>query len=189
MNRRAGFLAALMAAAILMVALRPVPKLVADGQGNQPSGFRIASAAFRSGSLIPGKYTCSGANVSPALAWGGPPAGTKSFVLIVVDPDAPGGTWTHWIVYNLPAQAQRLREGVPKTGQIEGGAMQGTSSFQEIGYGGPCPPPGRPHHYHFKLYALNARLNLRSGATRGEVERSMKGHVLAETELIGLYRR
>jgi Raf kinase inhibitor-like YbhB/YbcL family protein len=187
--RCAGSPAAIIAAAILLALPQPVRRLMAGAQENQHAGFRLASAAFRPGSFIPSKYTCSGANVSPALEWTVPPAGTKSLALIVADPDAPGGTWIHWIVYNLPAHTQRLREGVPKAGQIEGGAMQGTSSFQEVGYGGPCPPPGKPHHYHFRLYALNARLSLESGATRGQVEQSMKGHILAVTELIGLFGR
>jgi Raf kinase inhibitor-like YbhB/YbcL family protein len=177
------------AVSMLLAAFQAVPGRAAGGQPNQQSGFRLASTAFHAGGNIPSKYTCSGANVSPGLTWNAPPAGTQSFALIVFDPDAPGGTWIHWVVYNLPANAQRLEEGMPKTPEIAGGAMQGTSSFEEIGYGGPCPPSGTPHHYHFKLYALNIRLNLKSGATHREVEQSMKGHILAETELIGLYQR
>jgi Raf kinase inhibitor-like YbhB/YbcL family protein len=151
--------------------------------------FQLQSTAFGEGGFIPQKYTCSGENVSPALSWTDVPAGTKSLVLIVSDPDAPSGTWIHWIVYDLPASIRRLPEGLPKAGDIEGGGRQGTSSFQEVGYGGPCPPPGDAHHYHFTLFALNARLGLQAGATREQVDRAMKGRVIAKAELVGLYKR
>jgi Raf kinase inhibitor-like YbhB/YbcL family protein len=151
--------------------------------------FRLESAAFRAGGFIPRKYTCSGDNVSPPFSWTGTPAGTKSFALIVADPDAPSGVWIHWIVYNIQPSARELPQSVPKTGEIKGGARQGTSSFQEVGYGGPCPPPGDAHHYHFMLYALDTRLSLSAGATRDQVDDAMKGHILAKTETVGLYGR
>jgi Raf kinase inhibitor-like YbhB/YbcL family protein len=151
--------------------------------------FQLHTTAFQAGGFIPPKYTCSGDNVSPALSWTGVPGGTKSLVLIVSDPDAPSGTWIHWIVYDLPASARQLPERLPKAGDIEGGGRQGTTSFQEVGYGGPCPPPGDAHHYHFTLYALNARLNLQAGASGEQIDGAMKGHVIAKAELIGLYKR
>ena len=162
-----------------------------SGANKPPQGgqFQLESGAFQAGGFIPRKYTCSGDNVSPALTWRDAPGGTKSLVLIVADPDAPGGTWIHWVIFNLPPDAHRLPEGVPKAGEVAGGARQGTTSFQEVGYGGPCPPPGNAHHYHFKLYALNVQLSLRAGADSDDVDRAMKGHILAETELVGLYKR
>jgi Raf kinase inhibitor-like YbhB/YbcL family protein len=161
----------------------------AAAQKSTRQRFQLESGAFAAGGFIPQKYTCSGDNVSPALSWKNPPNGTQSLVLIVADPDAPSGTWIHWIIYNLPPSSYRLPEGVPKVGEIQGGARQGTTSFQEVGYGGPCPPPGSTHHYHFNLYALNVHLRLPAGATGNEVDRALKGHILGETELVGLYKR
>jgi Raf kinase inhibitor-like YbhB/YbcL family protein len=187
-RRRTGLARITLSAAAAFLAVTYAGSL-AGAQRAAQGQFRLESGAFQAGGFIPKKYTCSGDNVSPALSWKGTPGGTKSLVLIVADPDAPGGTWIHWLLYNLPANSGRLPEGLPKTGEIQGGARQGTSSFQEVGYGGPCPPPGDAHHYHFKLYALNARLTLRAGATRDEVERAMKGHIMAEAELVGLFKR
>ena len=151
----------------------------------------LSTTAFPAGGSIPSKYTCDGADVSPALAWAGTPAGTASYALIADDPDAPAGTWVHWVLFNLPGTSAALPEGVATTDQLAefGGALQGKNDFKRIGYGGPCPPPGRPHRYFFKLYALDVVLPLKAGATKQDVERAMRGHVLAESSLMGTYAR
>jgi Raf kinase inhibitor-like YbhB/YbcL family protein len=151
--------------------------------------MNLSSTSFQDGSRIPAKYTCSGANISPQLAWSAPPAGTVSLALTVTDPDAPRGTWVHWVMYNLPAGTRALPEGLPALGQLPDGALQGRNDFGEIGYGGPCPPPGSPHHYIFTLYALDSKLNLPVGATRAQVEAAMQGHILASGRLVGIYQR
>lgn len=151
----------------------------------------LSSGAFAAGGAIPARHSCDGQNASPALAWSGVPAGTVAYALIVDDPDAPGGTWVHWVLYNLPGTQAALPEAVPTTDRLAGlgGALQGRNDFRRIGYGGPCPPPGRAHRYFFRLFALNAALSLAAGATRQEVERAMAGHVLAEATLMGTYAR
>jgi Raf kinase inhibitor-like YbhB/YbcL family protein len=151
--------------------------------------MNLTSTSFPEGSRIPAKFTCNGAGVSPQLAWSAPPAGTASYALIVTDPDAPGRTFVHWVLYDLPAETRTLPEGLPPQGQLQDGSRQGRNDFGEIGYGGPCPPPGSPHHYVFTLYALDATLNLPVGATRAQVEAVMQGHILARGELIGLFQR
>lgn len=153
------------------------------------SGFRLESSAFREGEPIPRRFTCSGEDTSPALHWTAPPARTRSLVLIVEDPDAPGGVWTHWMVFNLPASARSMPENVPKQGEVPGGGLQGTNSFGHIGYGGPCPPPGKPHRYFFRLYALDTMLSLKAGASRQEVLEAAKGHILAQAHLMGRFGR
>jgi Raf kinase inhibitor-like YbhB/YbcL family protein len=156
----------------------------------EPSGkFTLSSAAFESGGVIPRQFSCEGSDISPALKWNDPPVGTESFALIVDDPDAPAGTWVHWVLYNLPATARELPEAMAKDAELPGGACHGRNDFRRLGYGGPCPPPGPAHHYHFKLYALDRKLDLKPGATKAEVEEAMAGHILAKAELIGLYRR
>lgn len=151
--------------------------------------FQITSPAFSAGGDIPKKFTCDGPDVSPKLAWNEPPAKTQAFALIVDDPDAPAGTWVHWVLFDLPASVRELAEGVVKQEQVPGGAKQGRNSFGNIGYGGPCPPPGKPHRYFFKLYALDANLGLKAGATKVDVERAMKAHILAQAEIMGKYGR
>jgi Raf kinase inhibitor-like YbhB/YbcL family protein len=182
----AGVVKAVLATGLLSVS---ICSILAAAPQSPKGAFQLQSRAFRSGGFIPQKYTCSGENVSPALSWTDVPAGTKSLVLVVSDPDAPSGTWIHWLVYDLPVTLHRLREGLPKSGDIEGGGRQGTTSFQDAGYGGPCPPSGDAHHYHFTLYALNAPLGLQAGATWDQVHHAMKGHIIREAELIGLYKR
>ena len=150
--------------------------------------MRIVSSAFNEGELIPSKYTCDGENVSPPLAWREAPQDTKSFALIMHDPDAPVGDWVHWVVYHLPANPAEIAERVPPKEILGSGAMQGRNSFKKIGYGGPCPPSGT-HRYYFRLYALDAALPLHSGATRADVEKAMKGHILADAALMGKYMR
>ncbi|MBI1954966.1 MAG: YbhB/YbcL family Raf kinase inhibitor-like protein [Acidobacteria bacterium] len=152
-------------------------------------GFTLTTSAFQPGGMIPKKFTCDGPDVSPPLEWDDPPAGTQSFSLIADDPDAPVGTWVHWVIYDLPASVRELPEGVPKDGELAKGARQGRNDFRQIGYGGPCPPRGPAHRYFFKLYALDTKLNLKPGATKAELERAMKSHVLAEAQQMGRYQR
>ncbi|HVP43538.1 MAG TPA: YbhB/YbcL family Raf kinase inhibitor-like protein [Terriglobales bacterium] len=151
--------------------------------------FSLQSSAFKEGADIPRQYTCEGADVSPALAWSEPPSKTQTFALIADDPDAPVGTWVHWVAWNIPATARQLPENVSKTAELAGGGHQGTNDFRKTGYGGPCPPPGKAHRYFFKLYALDAKLELKPGATKKDLEQAMKGHILAETQLMGKYQR
>jgi Raf kinase inhibitor-like YbhB/YbcL family protein len=151
--------------------------------------LQITSAAFSAGETIQKKITCDGPDVSPKLSWNEPPAKAQSFALIMDDPDAPVGTWVHWVLFDLPADTKELSEGVAKQEQLSNGARQGRNDFGKIGYGGPCPPPGKPHRYFFKLYALDSKLNLKAGATKADVERAMKGHALGQAELIGRYGR
>lgn len=148
--------------------------------------LRLTTTAFL-GADIPKKFTCDGQDVSPALAWNDPPTGTETFALIVDDPDAPGGTWVHWVIFDLPGDARELREGMPKDRELPTGARQGRNDFGKIGYNGPCPPKGTVHRYFFKLYALNSKMNLKPGVSKGELERAMKGHTLAQAELIGKF--
>ena len=163
-------------------------KPLAQAKGGTMS-LQIISTAFSAGEAIPKKFTCDGPDVSPKLTWNEPPAKTKSFALIMDDPDAPVGTWVHWVLYDLPADTGELPEGVARQEQLASGARQGRNDFGKIGYGGPCPPPGKPHRYFFKLSALDTKLNLKSGATKADLERAMKGHILAQAELIGRYGR
>ncbi len=151
--------------------------------------MQLSSSAFTEGQPIPAKYTCDDKNVSPPLKWEGVPGGAKSLVLIADDPDAPGGMWVHWVLFDVPAAMSELPEDLPKTQYAPGGARQGLNDFKHLGYGGPCPPPGKPHRYFFKLYALDASLGLKPGATKKEVERAMEKHVLAEGQLMGTYKR
>ena len=153
------------------------------------SSFSIRSTAFSNGGEIPRKFTCSGENVSPALACSDVPAKAHSLALIADDPDAPGGTWTHWVIWNIPAQAASLPEAVPANESLDNGARQGRNDFGRIGYGGPCPPPGRPHRYFFRAYALGDVLDLKPGAGRSELESALKPHVLAQAEWMGLFKR
>jgi Raf kinase inhibitor-like YbhB/YbcL family protein len=151
--------------------------------------FQITTAAFSAGGVIPKRFSCDGSDVSPQLKWKNAPAATESLALIMDDPDAPAGTWVHWVLYNLPPSAKELPEGVEKREQLAIGGQQGRNDFRKIGYGGPCPPAGKPHRYFFKLYALDTKLNLKAGASKADLERAMKGHILEQTELMGLYGR
>jgi Raf kinase inhibitor-like YbhB/YbcL family protein len=150
--------------------------------------FQMTSAAFHNGGQIPKKFACDGQDVSPALSWTDPPAGTKSLALIVDDPDAPAGTWVHWVLYDLPSGTRQLPEGVAKDYELADGARQGHNDFGEIGYNGPCPPRGAMHRYFFKLYALDFKTRLNPGAAKSDVVRAMRGHILAQAEVIGKFR-
>jgi Raf kinase inhibitor-like YbhB/YbcL family protein len=153
------------------------------------TNMQLTSPVFEPGGSIPARYTCDDRDVSPPLKWSGAPAGVKSFALLADDPDAPVGTWVHWVLYDLPPDTTELSENVPKTQSIAGDARQGINDFRRIGYGGPCPPPGKPHRYFFRLYALDVRLGLKPGATRKEVERAMEKHIVGRAELMGTYQR
>ncbi len=148
----------------------------------------LTSTSFRGGE-IPTQFTCDGADTSPELAWAAPPAGTQSIALIVVDRDAPLGSFVHWVLYDLPADKRELTEGLPKQAQLPDGSRQGLNDFDKTGYGGPCPPGKSGHRYVFALYAIDSRLNLPVGSTRREVENALKGHILAHGELIARYQR
>ena len=149
----------------------------------------ISSDAFKAGSNIPVEYTCDGEDCSPALSWDTVPAGTQSIALIVDDPDAPGKTWVHWVIYNIPANTTGLPAAVPKNKTLDDGSLQGKNDFGRIGYNGPCPPPGKPHRYFFKVYALDTTLSLKSGATKSQLEAAMSGHILAQGSMIRKYGR
>jgi Raf kinase inhibitor-like YbhB/YbcL family protein len=151
--------------------------------------MQLTSSAFSEGAAIPAKHTCDSKNVSPPLKWSGVPPGTKSLALIVDDPDAPMGTWVHWVLYDLAPTTSELPEDMPKSQFVAGGARQGLNDFRHLGYGGPCPPPGKPHRYFFKLYALDTVLDLKPGATKKQVETAMEKHILAEGQLMGTYQR
>lgn len=150
--------------------------------------LQLNSTAFGDGDMIPRKYTCDGPDVSPPLSWTGIPEGTRSLALICDDPDAPMGTWVHWVAFNIPPAVDHLPEGIPRQNELPAGGMQGRNDFRRVGYGGPCPPSGT-HRYFFKLYALDAELDLDSKATKADVERAMQGHILAQGQLMGRYKR
>ena len=151
--------------------------------------MQLTSTAFKEGDPIPEQYTGDGKDRSPALKWTGAPNGTKSFALICEDPDAPKKTWTHWVLFNVPADSHELPEGVPADKTVLGGAKQGVNDFGKLGYGGPKPPKGSSHRYYFKLHALDTTLDLPAGATRQQVLDALKGHVVAEGLLMGTYAR
>jgi Raf kinase inhibitor-like YbhB/YbcL family protein len=156
--------------------------------GGAAMALELRSSAFDGGGAIPAKYTCDGAESSPPLSWSGAPAGTKAFALIADDPDAPAGTWVHWVAWNIPAETSALKEGLAKGGQLPDGTRQGMTDFKRAGYGGPCPPSGT-HRYFFKLYALDAPLDLPPSTDKSKLEASMKVHILAQAELMGTYAR
>ena len=151
--------------------------------------FQITTSAFAAGGTIPKKFTCDGPDVSPQLSWKEAPAGTQSFALIMDDPDTPVGSWVHWVLYNLPANLTELHERIEKQGQLASSALQGRNDFHKTGYGGPCPPAGKPHRYYFKLYALDTALTVREGATKAQLLEAMNGHILDEAQLMGTYGR
>lgn len=151
--------------------------------------WKLTSAAFAPGADLPKKFTCDGPDVSPPLTWSDPPAATRSLALIMDDPDAPVGTWVHWVLWDLPGGTRALPEDLPKQEELASGGRQGRNDFRRIGYGGPCPPSGPAHRYFFKLYALDAPLELKPGARKADVERAMAGHILAQAELVGRYKR
>ena len=148
----------------------------------------VSSSAFQPGELIPKKYTCDGEEVSPPIAWSDVPKQTKSIALISDDPDAPRGTWVHWVIFNIPADSKGLPENIQPRSTSPDGSRQGMNDSREIGYGGPCPPSGT-HRYYFKVYALNTTPTLESGATKAQLLKAMEGHILGEGEVMGTYKR
>ena len=150
--------------------------------------LEISSTAFSEGEMIPTRYTCDGPDVSPDLSWSGVPDAARSLALICDDPDAPMGTWVHWVLFNIPSNADGLPAEIPSDDALENGARHGTNDFGRLGYGGPCPPGGT-HRYYFKLYALDTELNLDSGVTKDQLLEAMQGHILAEAQLMGTYKR
>jgi Raf kinase inhibitor-like YbhB/YbcL family protein len=154
--------------------------------------FTLQCPSFKDGEPIPEKFSCDGQDFSPALKWENPPPGTRSFALICDDPDAPVGIWVHWVIYNLPGSVSSLPENVDKkqkvlSGTLQG-AIQGVNSWNRLGYGGPCPPPGSPHRYYFKLYALDIQIT-REGLDKKGLLSAMENHILGETQLMGRYQR
>ena len=151
--------------------------------------LEIQSPPFSPGGEIPVKHTCDGPDVSPALRWTNPPAGTKGFALISDDPDAPGGTWVHWVLYGIPPRLRQLSEGLPAKDTVADIGRQGVNDFRRVGYGGPCPPRGPAHRYFFKLYALDVQITLPPRKTKAELLKAIEGHVLGQAELMGRYQR
>ena len=150
--------------------------------------LKVTSTAFQQGGIIPAQYTCDGADISPPLTWTGGPDGTQSYALIADDPDAPMGTWVHWVAYNIPATATSLPENVAKKESLSDGMVQGINDFKRYGYGGPCPPGGT-HRYFFNVYALDTVLKTGPGLTKKKLLREIEGHILGQGELMGIYSR
>ncbi len=158
-------------------------------QGGAAMALELKSSAFFPDGPIPRHHTCEGEDVSPELKWEGAPAATLSFALIADDPDAPMGTWVHWVLYDIPGDTKGLPEGVPNTATLDDGSRQGMNDSRKFGYGGPCPPPGKPHRYYFKLYALDTKLDLKGKVTKEVLLSAMEGHILVKASLMGTYKR
>lgn len=156
--------------------------------GSKKMAIKLESQAFNYGDFIPSKYTCDGANISPPLKWSGIPEGTKSIALICDDPDAPIGDWVHWVLYNIPPETKELKENFPSEKILKDGSIHGLNDWKKYGYGGPCPPSGI-HRYYFKIFALDIKLDLSPGATKKQLLDAMRGHILAQGELMGKYER
>lgn len=177
-------------AAVMFLCLAAVlyALVIFTAQGD-PITLGISSPAFNPGERIPVLCTCDGTDISPRLSWRGAPAGVKTYALIMDDPDSAGGTFTHWVIFNVPGDAMGLPENVPKDGSLDDGAVQGKNDFGNTGYNGPCPPAGKTHHYTFHLYALDTVLSLNPGASASDVRAAIQGHILARGELMGTYSR
>lgn len=161
-------------------------RVFAAPKGGKP--MEIKSSAFEQGGMIPPKFTCEGNNISPSITWEGAPEGTRSIALIADDPDAPMGTWVHWVYYDIPMKISHLSEGIPQENKPASGGTQGVNDFQNVGYDGPCPPSGT-HRYFFKIYALDTMLNLKPGAGKKELLKAMEGHILGEGALMGRFTK
>lgn len=174
---------------LLLALAAPMITPAPQSKGRNQSMLQLTSTAFQTGSNIPSKFSCDDRNVSPELSWSGAPAGTKSFALLMHDPDAPvAGGYTHWLVYNLPASSAHIPENAPNQDRLPGGGLQGKNDSGTYGYTGPCPPSGT-HRYYFRLYALDLELDPRAGSSKSGLEKAMQGHVLAQAELLGRYKR
>ncbi|ABQ25843.1 YbhB/YbcL family Raf kinase inhibitor-like protein [Geotalea uraniireducens] len=170
-------------ALVILLAGMLMPATVMGKEGRKMGDLKITSPAFTNKGAIPARFTCDGQDLNPALAFDAVPVGTRSLALIVDDPDAPVGTWVHWVVWNIPPQTREIKEN-----SIPNGAVQGLNDWKRNRYGGPCPPSGT-HRYYFKLYALDTTLDLPSSTTKTALERAMEGHILAKGEIMGTYRR
>ncbi len=175
--------------ALMLAAIDLVERAVASGRTEAKMEFTISSPSFTEGGSISKKFTCEGEDVSPQLTWSNSPKGTVTFALLVDDPDAPVGNWSHWAIWNIPGESQGLSEAVPKDPHLANGSVQGTNDFRRIGYNGPCPPAGKPHRYYFRVFALDRKLNVESTAGKRELEAAMKGHILSQAEWMGRYQR
>jgi Raf kinase inhibitor-like YbhB/YbcL family protein len=173
----------------LALALCAASGLARQSGGGVMSALKVSTPAFAPGGEIPAQYTCKGTDQSPPFAWSGAPAKTAAFALIMDDPDAPSGTWVHWVVWNVPSSLNSMPQGVPRTERLDNGAIQGRNSFHKIGYNGPCPPAGATHHYVIRLFALDGNLDLAPGANRSQLDAAMNGHVLAQAEYMGTFHR
>lgn len=190
LQRIAGLALAGMAAGLLLACGTTTSTVESAGmEKGTAMSFSLRSPEWKAGENIPRQFTCDGENVSPPLQWAAAPVGTQSLSLVVEDPDAPGGTFIHWVLYDLRPGTGKLPENVPPSGELADGARQGRNSFGQVGYGGPCPPPGPAHRYFFRLYALNGKTGLNAGASRTDLDRAMRGHVLAQAEWMGRYKR
>jgi len=178
----------MMVAVLLFCSCKESEQADLGAVGGKKMDIKITSSAFEEGGLIPPKYTCDGSDISPPLQWEAVPEGTKSIALISDDPDAPVGTWVHWVLFNLPAETKELAENIPPDSTLPNEARQGTTDFGRIGYGGPCPPSGT-HRYFFKIYALDTEVDLAAGANKPDLLKAMEGHILAQGQLIGKYKR
>lgn len=188
-SKRRGVTAVVLACGIaLLAAIAFTRRESAAARGQARAALHVTSSSFSNGDAIPPQYTCAGSDISPALEWGGSPAATRSFAVVMNDPDAPAD-FTHWLVFNIPATVRGLAQGASERGAMPQGSAEGTNSFGDTGYGGPCPPAGKAHHYLFHVYALDARLDLAQGATRDTVESAIGRHMIAEGQLVGVYRR
>jgi Raf kinase inhibitor-like YbhB/YbcL family protein len=173
---------------LLLFCCKDSPASNSKSEKGEKMEIKITSSAFKEGGMIPARYTCDGADISPPLQWEAVPQTTESIALISDDPDAPVGTWVHWVIFNIPAETTKLDENIPAEKVLKNGARHGTNDFGRIGYGGPCPPGGT-HRYFFKIYALDTMLDLPAGATKAQLLKEMDGHILAEGRLIGKYKR
>jgi hypothetical protein len=182
---RLAILLAVLCLAIVLAGCEPGEQPLERGELT----LSVSSTAFQEGGRIPDKYTCQGQDISPPLVWGEPPAGTQSLALIVDDPDAPAGVFTHWVLFNIPSDSRELPEAVPTQAELPSGARQGKNDFGKIGYGGPCPPSGNLHRYQFTIYALDQTLDLKAGVSKSQLVDAMQGHILARGQLTGTYQR
>jgi Raf kinase inhibitor-like YbhB/YbcL family protein len=178
--------------AVLVVFLPTVVACAGEASQTQEEvmmTLSLSSTAFQEGDMIPVKYTCDGQNISPPIMWGELSSKTEAFALIVDDPDAPAGVFTHWVLFNIPGDVHQLEEGILTQEELQNGALQGKNDFGRIGYDGPCPPHGAIHRYRFTVYALDKSLDLKSGSSKKQLLDAMKGHILAQGQFIGTYRR
>jgi Raf kinase inhibitor-like YbhB/YbcL family protein len=173
----------LMLAGLIILLLRLPGVALAQSQ------LTLTSPAIAPGATIPAEFACTGADRSPELSWSGAPKSTVTFALLVDDPDAPGGTFFHWVAYNIPASRTSLPAGVPQSAEIPAGGKQGMNSFGHLGYNGPCPPPGKTHHYRFHLYAVDSEVNVGDQADAPAIQSAIKGHVAGDAELVGTFQR